>query len=1367
MKENNDIRINKALRELNISLERAVEFLKRNRIYIDRNPNSKITDSDYNLLKAQYEEKHVPDSIKDIENICGVILIEKFINRNISVDLFDNYYVLNNEDEIIELNIYEVKISDISFVSRNRKIIDLSLINCGIENINPISSLTGLKKLNLQTNNIGNYQTIKGLINLEEIHIADGTISDFSFFPNQIEILSLKDSNVKNINFLGELIHVRYLDLSYNFIKDITPLKKLLTITDLDLSHNKIENITPLYVFKIFDFLYLNDNQIEDISALRKTQIKHELHLGGNKIIDLSPLYWELKKNRIGFLNVIDNPLMYPPLSLVREDDFIKLQWFESNLEVARQRIYDCKKNNSKILNLGNCGLTDLSMLPELFVGTENIEELIISNHYANYDFNNESWNREESFGIYPNNISNIPNTISKLKSLKILIIGGDWRKGKEWNRWRIKKITNFLKLNRLEVLNISNNQITVLPKLNVLSNLKILQANNNKIRKIEVLDGFESMEELYLSNNEISDVDFLKDLESIITLDLHGNKIKDVSPIKSIINRIGIEDSKWNIHTVNVKDNNLDEAFVNILRNNSKEIKNIELENYFKRLKQGKYISVKRMKLILLGNTRAGKTTLADIMSNGNKSDGKSTHGINFFHIKIGEIDIRGYDFGGQDYYHNTHYSFFDDKAMYIIVWGNSQSNKLEMKNEDILFPLNYWLGSLNSYAYRDMASRFFDFLSIASKSSNYSASTLNKIISNYQIKILNKNILLEDIEVFMRESSLSFKSYKAIINEILNIKDNSEDSYLFNKNDFPFSAYLFQNLNNNKIWLNESQLKDDYGFINDFVTYNFRNDDLEIKAFLNEKLNQFAKETKVLNIDNELAIEFEKNKEKVIIDLDEVRNLKKEITNYTGAELDSLLTSLHSILACYYFRINIETKEKLENLSLKNKLIIDIEQFTSWIYQILDQRNKAVPINEVLASKKENNDYFSKDKEGYFTREQARKWLNDTFAISNLDYILAFMLQNKLIFKMKNHERFFAPNYLSDKQTKTEKLFLNSFPQPLVKYIFKEYFHTSILSEIINEYFDDLLFEENKFRYVLWKNKVLLYESEMIDKLVYLSFQIDKVNSPYISISRFNDTVSDSFILKICSFIESLIKCYDYEKKILSKKGNYIPYDLLEYNNYTEDKHNSNIFTFENIVYRKSDFKMFLSNKDDYPMKKIFISYSKDDLVLVNQFQAHLSTLKRDGLISTWYCTELLAGGKWDADIQNHFEEADIVCFMLSSNLLKTDYIHEYEIKKAFEKQKRCTNFKIVPIILNYCSWITIENNLGDYTALPYTAKPITDFKDRDMAWYIVSECIRIMINSNEQPSGDDWFNKKELPKSVKKIYERIVEGKVDNNY
>lgn len=131
--------------------------------------------------------------------------------------------------------------------------------------------------------------------------------------------------------------------------------------------------------------------------------------------------------------------------------------------------------------------------------------------------------------------------------------------------------------------------------------------------------------------------------------------------------------------------------------------------------------------------------------------------------------------------------------------------------------------------------------------------------------------------------------------------------------------------------------------------------------------------------------------------------------------------------------------------------------------------------------------------------------------------------------------------------------------------------------------------------------------------------------------------------------------------------------------------------------------DFNKFLPRKSKGLMKNIFISYSKEDLAMVNKFQEHLSALKLDGKVATWCCTELSAGSEWNFEIQKHFDAADIVCFMVSPNFMKTKFIHEYEIKKAFKRRSEDPDFLIIPIILDFCRWKTTHNNLEKFSALP----------------------------------------------------------------
>lgn len=67
MKEERNIRINKVLRELNISLDRAVDYLKDKGIFIDSNPNAKITNTEFDMLQNQFAaDKSYTQSLKRI-----------------------------------------------------------------------------------------------------------------------------------------------------------------------------------------------------------------------------------------------------------------------------------------------------------------------------------------------------------------------------------------------------------------------------------------------------------------------------------------------------------------------------------------------------------------------------------------------------------------------------------------------------------------------------------------------------------------------------------------------------------------------------------------------------------------------------------------------------------------------------------------------------------------------------------------------------------------------------------------------------------------------------------------------------------------------------------------------------------------------------------------------------------------------------------------------------------------------------------------------------------------------------------------------------------------------------------------------------
>ncbi len=187
----------------------------------------------------------------------------------------------------------------------------------------------------------------------------------------------------------------------------------------------------------------------------------------------------------------------------------------------------------------------------------------------------------------------------------------------------------------------------------------------------------------------------------------------------------------------------------------------------------------------------------------------------------------------------------------------------------------------------------------------------------------------------------------------------------------------------------------------------------------------------------------------------------------------------------------------------------------------------------------------------------------------------------------------------------------------------------------------------------------------------------------------------------------------------------------------------------------------------------KELFISYSKQDEKLVNNFIDHLSSLQSLGIIDSWYCTELKGGEDWDLTIKEKLNEADIVCFMISPKFMSTPYIHKYEVKHTFRRYEKGEDVKIIPIVLDYVDWSRTYSfqsesgeeivwSLNKFTALPFTQKEIKEFENENKAWYLVVQSIKTVIEEDINSEKDEDEIVRKFPPNIKKIYEDIIEGR-----
>ncbi|MDX2303359.1 MAG: COR domain-containing protein [Microscillaceae bacterium] len=234
-----------------------------------------------------------------------------------------------------------------------------------------------------------------------------------------------------------------------------------------------------------------------------------------------------------------------------------------------------------------------------------------------------------------------------------------------------------------VKVLGLSYHQSGIL-KLNipaqVFPNLEYLFVYQSQVQYFEIEGIFAHLKELNLAGNQLTHIpeDFLDRVPGLEWLVLKGNDIK------------------------NIRESVLEEE-------NCLESLRATLESFRKGTQKNTEI-----KLILMGNSTVGKTTLAKLLAGEDiEQTEDSTHGILVSKIKIPDTEIIAYcwDFGGQEYYHATHRLFLNDNAVYCVLWYTATNQQgffggFIHKNQKKIpvtlehYPYDYWLDNIRHYA-------------------------------------------------------------------------------------------------------------------------------------------------------------------------------------------------------------------------------------------------------------------------------------------------------------------------------------------------------------------------------------------------------------------------------------------------------------------------------------------------------------------------------------------------------------------------------------------------------------------------------------------------------------------------------------------
>ena len=488
-----------------------------------------------------------------------------------------------------------------------------------------------------------------------------------------------KKWTISNFSVLSNLTQLTHLDLSYNQITDLSPLAQIGSLVSIDLSRNHITDLSliPLVGLSNLRQLSLSSNQIADLSHLVGLKSLEQLDLYGNQISDPSPLsgLYNLKQLVLSG-NQITNLQSLLGLSNLRKLDL----------------------NYNKVTNLS--GLSDLPNLTQLSLNRNGISSLVGLSGLSNLRELALSDNQITDLS----DLSDLPDLIQLNLSLN-----------------QISDLSPLLGLPNLVEVHLSFNKITDISPLLGLPNLTGLWLRSNQITNLPPLSGLPSLTRLDLSSNQITDISPLSGLSNLTHLDLFSNQITDISPLLPLFRRetnpmqLMAEYERYLLNSgkIGLMKNPLTTPPLEIIEQGTDTVL-----RYFEQLEESraknleKYIN-REVKVIFVGNSGVGKTTLAKyLVENKLSNTHPSTHWMEISSTKLGDYEIRLFDFGGQEYYHDTHHLFFTNNTAYILLWchksdalGYEKSHIRYIPDGDLCevdlyhFPLEYWLEAITFY--------------------------------------------------------------------------------------------------------------------------------------------------------------------------------------------------------------------------------------------------------------------------------------------------------------------------------------------------------------------------------------------------------------------------------------------------------------------------------------------------------------------------------------------------------------------------------------------------------------------------------------------------------------------------------------------
>lgn len=591
-------------------------------------------------------------------------------------------------------------------------------------------------------------------------------VSGNTIYKNNVDDIRGETNNYK-LDKNGNIYFLRF--SNFNLDRDLKYIERLKFLTELNLSDIGLTYIKPLGTLKNLKKLWLERNDISSIEGLEKLINLESLSLNRNKISDIKIL--KSLKN-LTSLDISHNLIEdISDLIILKKLNTIDLS-FNKNIQT------DCLKYFENLIHIelrdsNICSLSFLSKnskIKSLMLLKNNIKDISPLSNLVNL----------ESINLGKNLISDI-STISQLPNLK--------------NLWLIENPIKNLKplsnLKNLTDLSLGRSNLSDISSLKNLINLRRLHLQDNKIEDLSPLKKMVQLKDLKLDGNLITDLSPLKNLTNLSTLDLNDNPLSEL-PEWIVDFQMEIKWYKYNMapNYITLFDNPIKNPPVEIIQQGKQAIK-----RYFKKIREEGIDYIYEVKVTLVGEGSAGKTSLQKRLLKEKSILPKTntrTRGIDIKDWNFSDNSSRIahiWDFGGQDVYYPVHRFFITENSVFILLASTRQTHH----NFDYWIPTIYQFGGEspiiigqtchdgNKISWNDLGAFLSntDFNIIKTQNMPY-----------YELNLPNNNEGLEKIRKVIVEQILNLPHYGrgvpkswANLRRILNIKAKTKACITFDE--------------------------------------------------------------------------------------------------------------------------------------------------------------------------------------------------------------------------------------------------------------------------------------------------------------------------------------------------------------------------------------------------------------------------------------------------------------------------------------------------------------------------------------------------------------------------------------------------------